>query len=66
MCRRCSNYISVLYNMTVQELLNYAYANRHSPAAANGRLTEAIYVLQKNGGCSSCISELEETMRSIF
>ena len=66
MCYQCGQKISVLYNLTVQQLLDYAKANRSGPAAANGRLSEAIAVLQKNGGCGSCIRELEETMRGIF
>jgi hypothetical protein len=66
MCYGCGSKISVLYSMTVQQLLDYANENRGSPAAANGRLKEAIEVLQKNGGCSSCIGYLERTMQSIF
>jgi len=52
--------------MTVQELLNYALANKGSPAAAHGRLDEAISVLLKNGGCGTCIGKLREVKRNIF
>ena len=66
MCSNCGSKISVSYNMTVRDLLNYANANRSSPAAAHGRLDAAIEVLQRNGGCSSCIRELEDTKRGIY
>jgi len=66
MCYDCGKNISVSYGMTVQELLDYAKENKSSPAAAHGRLKEAIEILQKRGGCSSCIRELEDTMKSIF
>ena len=66
MCSKCGSIISVLYNMTVNELMNYARYNRSSPAAANGRLNEAISVLNRNGGCNSCIREVDDLMRSIF
>ena len=66
MCNNCGKAISVLYSMTVFQLIDYARANKGSPAAAHGRLNEAIAVLQKNGGHSSCISELEALKRSIF
>ena len=52
--------------MSVGELLDYADRNRSSPAAARGRLDAAIEVLQKMGGCDSCIRELENTKKSIF
>ena len=66
MCNNCGKKISVLYGMSVQELLNYANANKSSPSAAHGRLKAGIEVLQKHGGCSSCIRKLEDTMKSIF
>lgn len=66
MCNECGKKISVLYSMSVQELLNYAKVNRSSPAAAHGRLDEGIAVLRKNGGCASCIRTLEDTRKSIF
>ena|GEM_PF-6129106 len=66
MCSNCGSKISVLWSMTVQELLNYALANKGSPAAAHGRLDEAISVLLKNGGCGTCIGKLREVKRNIF
>ena len=66
MCSSCASKISVLYNKTVWGLMEYAEANRSSPAAAHGRLDEAIEVLRKNGGCSSCITEVERKKASIF
>ena len=66
MCSNCASKISVLYNKTARELMDYAEANRGSPAAAHGRLDEAVAVLRSNGGCSSCISEVESKKASIF
>jgi len=66
MCSNCSRKISVLYSKTVQELMEYADANRGSPSAAHGRLDAALDVLKRGGGCSSCISEVERKKASIF
>jgi len=66
MCDDCGRRVSALYGMSVWELLEYANKNRSSPSAAHGRLDAAIEVLQKVGGCASCIRELESTKRSIF
>ena len=66
MCPKCQEWKSVLYSMSVGELLDYANRNRSSPAAAHGRLDAAIEILQKMGGCASCIRELENTKQSIF
>jgi len=66
MCSGCASKISVLYSKTVRELMEYAEDNRSSPAAAHGRLDEAISLLRNNSGCSSCISEVERKKASIF
>jgi len=66
MCSNCASKISVLYSKTVRELMEYADANRSSPAAAHGRLDEAIAVLRSNSGCGSCINEIERTKSTIF
>ena len=66
MCPDCGKKISPLWSMSVNELMNYARANRYNPAATHGRLDTVMEILQKNSGCAPCIKEVADLKRSIF
>ena len=64
MCSNCSGKISVLHGTSLQNL--YEYANSNSGSAALGRLEEILGVLQKNGGCDSCMKLIQDRISKTF
>jgi len=67
MCYNCGKLRSVLYGVSLADLLekgdNYG---RGTAAAAIGCYEEIVRILRASGGCSSCIGMVENRIRNTF